>query len=75
MDQNKGYLIEVEHIDPSKQALIDFRDSFVNNQTPNSNILTGARTVICVQMGLDAMYNNQIVKWNHEFDDLNRLQS
>ena len=69
-DQNKGYPIEVEHIDPSKQALMDFRDSIVNNQTPNSNILTGARTAICVQMGIDAMYNNEIVKWNHEFDDL-----
>lgn len=74
-EQGKGIPIKVEHAEPSKQALMDFRDSIVNNQTPNSNILTGARTAICVQMGLDAMYNNQIVKWNHEFDDLNPVKS
>ena len=72
-DKNKGYPIEVEHIDPSKQALLDFRDNILNNTTPKSNVITGAKTAICVQMGLDAMYNNQIVKWNHDFDDLNLL--
>lgn len=74
-DKNKGYPIEVEHIDPSKQALLDFRDSILTNTTPKSNVITGARTAICVQMGLDAMYNNEIVKWNHEFDDLNAVYS
>jgi len=72
-EQGKGIPIEVEHAEPSKQALLDFRDSILTNTTPKSNVITGATTAICVQMGLDAMYNNQIVKWNHEFDNLNAL--
>ena len=63
-DEGKGYPINKEHLDPSKQALIDFQDSILNNTTPKSDIITGAKTALCVQMGLDAMYNNKIVKWN-----------
>jgi predicted dehydrogenase len=66
-DQGKGIPIEVEHTDPSKQALMDFRDSIVNNKTPESNMITGAKTAIAVQMALDAMYDNKIVKWPSEF--------
>lgn len=56
-----GIPIEVEHLEPSEQALIDFRDSIVSNTEPISNITTGANAAICIQMGLDAMYNNKIV--------------
>ncbi|WP_298533441.1 Gfo/Idh/MocA family oxidoreductase [uncultured Algibacter sp.] len=62
-DKSKGYPINVEHLDPSKQALLDFSDAIINNTQPKSGILTGANTAICVQMGLDAMYNNKIVNW------------
>ncbi len=65
-EQEKGIPIEVEHADPSTQALIDFKDSVLNNTMPQSNIITGARAAICVQMGLDAMYNDEIVHWNSE---------
>lgn len=60
----KGYPITVEHVNPSKQALIDFRDSIVNNTAPISNIITGANASICVQMGLDALHEERIVTWN-----------
>jgi predicted dehydrogenase len=60
-EQGKGIPIKVEHAEPSKQALMDFRDSILNNSKPESNIITGANTAVCVQMGLDAMYNNEIV--------------
>lgn len=62
-----GIPLEVQHTDPSKQALIDFRDSIVNNREPVSNIETGAKAALCVQMGLDAMYGQKIVDWpnNH----------
>ena len=63
-EEGKGYPIHVEHLDPSKQALLDFGDAIVNNKQPKSDIITGAKTAICVQMGIDAMYNNEIVKWN-----------
>jgi predicted dehydrogenase len=62
-DPAKGYPIKVQHADPSKQALIDFRESVVNNKKPISDIITGGETAVCVQMGLDAMYEEKIVKW------------
>lgn len=64
-DQEKGIPIEVEHLDPSKQALLDFRDSVFHNSMPKSNVITGAKAAICVQMGLDALYNGEIVHWKN----------
>ncbi|PIF00223.1 MAG: dehydrogenase [Maribacter sp.] len=64
-DEGKGYVLNIEHGDASKQALHDFRDSIQNNTKPISNITTGANTAICVQMGLDAMYNEEIVHWKN----------
>ena len=60
---SNGEQLNIEHLDPSKQALIDFRTAIMNKQQPKSNISTGAKTALCVQMGLDAMYSNKIVKW------------
>ncbi|RKR12259.1 putative dehydrogenase [Maribacter vaceletii] len=62
-DKNKGYPIKVEHQNPSKQALQDFKDSITLNSSPISNITTGANTAIAVQMGLEAMHTESIVKW------------
>jgi len=62
--QGRGNPINVTHLDPSKQALMDFKDSIVNNTTPISNIQTGANTAKAVQLSLDAMYNNEIKYWN-----------
>ena len=60
-EKGLGIPIEVEHIEPSKQALVDFKENILYNKKPISNITTGADTAICIQMGLDAMYNNEIV--------------
>lgn len=60
-DKGLGIPIEIEHLEPSKQALIDFRENIISNKEPISNITTGANAAICIQMGLDAMYNNEIV--------------
>ncbi len=62
--------INISHKDPSKQALSDFRDSIMDNKEPISNVVTGAKAAICVQMGLDAMYNNKIVITDSHFDYL-----
>ncbi|MFH6601932.1 Gfo/Idh/MocA family protein [Maribacter algicola] len=62
-EEGKGIPIEVAHNDPSKQALIDFRDSIVNCKEPVSNVISGARAAVCVQMALDAMYEDKIVNW------------
>ncbi|MFK8061146.1 MAG: Gfo/Idh/MocA family protein [Polaribacter sp.] len=64
-DKNKGYNINIEHLDPSKQALLDFKAAILNNKNPLSDITSGAKTAVCVQMALDAMYNNKIVKYNN----------
>lgn len=66
-EEGKGIPIHVNHVDPSQQALMDFRDSILESKTPLSNAITGGRTAIAVQMALDAMYNNKIVKWQPEF--------
>lgn len=65
-EQGKGIPIDVEHLDPSKQALVDFRDSILTDNEPSSNIRTGATAAVCVQMGLDAMYGNKTVEWDFE---------
>ena len=63
-----GEPIKVEHNDPSQQALIDFRDSILNNKKPLSDVITGGKAAICVQMGIDAMNYNKTVQWKPEFD-------
>ena len=60
-DQVRGIPLQFDHEDPSKQALIDFRDNIVNNTLPVSNAKTGAMAATCVQMGLDAMYDEVIM--------------
>lgn len=61
-DEGKGIPVLLDHEDPSKQALIDFRDNIVDNTLPIPNAKTGAMAALCVQMGLDAMYNDAIVE-------------
>ncbi len=61
--QGKGFEIAISHMDPSKQALVDFRDSILNNTQPISNVNTGANTAKAVQLSLDAMYKKQIQYW------------
>lgn len=62
-DQGKGIPINIGSDNSSKQALEGFRDSILNNKNPESNIVTGTKAAVAVQMGLDAMYENKIVKW------------
>jgi len=61
-NKNAGIPIHVDHKEASLQALIDFKNSIINQTKPVSDIKTGANTAICVQMGLDAMYTNSIIK-------------
>lgn len=63
-NEKKGTPINIEHLDPSKQALIDFKSAIQNNVQPKSDIVSGAKTAFSVQMGVDALCKNEIVKWN-----------
>ena len=56
--------IEISHIDPTKQALIDFRDSVVNNSPPLSGVITGAKAAYAVEMGIQAMDTGKTIYWN-----------
>ncbi len=62
--QGSGIPIKTSHIDPTRQALVDFRDNIRENKTPISNVLTGANTAKAVQLSLDAMYKNEIIYWD-----------
>lgn len=66
--QGNGHQISFSHGDPTKQALIDFRDNIVNNKIPVSNVHTGARTAAAVQLSLDAMYDDKIVYWKDAYN-------
>jgi predicted dehydrogenase len=61
--QGKGVPIKVSHLDPSKQALIDFKEAIIKGKQPISNVYTGANTAKAVQLALDAMYNEKIQYW------------
>lgn len=63
-DENKGYSMNVEHLNPSKQALLDFKTSIITNKRPESDITIGAKAAVCVQMGVDAMLEKKIIHWN-----------
>ncbi|MDO5977938.1 Gfo/Idh/MocA family protein [Flavivirga spongiicola] len=65
--QGKGIPINISHIDPSKQALVDFRNSILDNKMPVSNIYTGANTAVAVQLSLDAMHNEEIQYWKESY--------
>ena len=67
-DETKGYPIEIDHIDPTLQAIIDFRDSVINNTKPISNELTGAQASIMVQMSLDAIENSSVLNWKDDYN-------
>lgn len=61
-EKEKGIPYDVNHIDPSRQALIDFAQCIRDNKTPETNVYTGAETSIAVEMALQAMYQEKIVQ-------------
>ena len=67
--QGKGTPLDIKHIDPTKQALMDFGDAIINNKTPLSNVTTGAKAAYAVEMGIKAMDTEKMVQW----DDINYM--
>jgi predicted dehydrogenase len=62
--QGNGAPIDAPGNDPTLDALRQFRASIVDGAPVISNIQTGANTAKCVQIGLDAMYDEEIKYWN-----------
>ena len=67
--QGKGTPLDIKHLDPTKQALMDFRDSIINNIAPQSGVITGAKAAYAVDMGIKAMDTEKIIYW----DDANYI--
>tara|TARA_B100000900_G_scaffold395993_1_gene394890 strand:- start:464 stop:1030 length:567 start_codon:yes stop_codon:yes gene_type:complete len=67
--EGKGTPLDIKHLDPTKQALIDFRDAVINNKAPLSSVTTGAKAAYAVDMGIKAMDTEQMTYW----DDINYI--
>ena len=60
-NKDKGIPLNIKHSGASEEAFMDFRDSIVNDKKAASDVISGAKTAYCIQMGLDAMYGNKVV--------------
>ena len=63
--QGKGTSLDIQHIDPTKQALMDFKDAILNNIEPLSNVITGAKAAYAVDMGIKAMDTEKTIYWDN----------
>jgi predicted dehydrogenase len=59
----KGVPIDASGEDSTKQALQQFYESIVNGSPVYADIRSGALTSKCVQMSLDALYEDKISRW------------
>ena len=66
--EGKGNPINIDHKEPTYQALEDFRNSIINNITPMSNIKSGADVAFAVDMGIRAMDTEQVVVWDPKYN-------
>ena len=66
--EGKGNLINFNHLEPTRQALEDFKSSIINNTVPLSNLKSGAAVSFAVDMGIRAMDLKQVVSWNPKYD-------
>lgn len=63
-EAGKGIPLDFAHIDPTQQALEDFRDSIVNSKAPLSDVISGSKTAFAVDMGIRAMDQNKTIYWD-----------
>ncbi len=62
--KGEGASIDAPGNDPTLDALKQFYESIANGAPVISNLQTGALTAKCVQVSLDALYQNQVKNWN-----------
>ena len=63
-EKGEGASIDAPGNDPTLDALRQFYESIANGAPVISSLQTGALTAKCVQISLDALYENQIKNWN-----------
>ncbi|MEO9894716.1 Gfo/Idh/MocA family oxidoreductase [Aurantibacter sp.] len=62
-------IIEVIEENPSKQALINFKESIEDKKSPISNVQSAIKTAIAVQMGIDTLLHNKAIYWKTGLGD------
>ncbi|MFY0608569.1 MAG: Gfo/Idh/MocA family oxidoreductase [Cyclobacteriaceae bacterium] len=65
----KGAPIDANNDDSTLQALEQFYRSIVEGEKVYADIMSGAQTSKCVQMSLDALYEEKITRWS-EYPEL-----
>lgn len=61
--QSEGVTIDADGSDPTRQALIHFRDAINTGQQPESDVKTGALAAKCVDLCLQAAIGAKTVQW------------
>ncbi len=67
-EKGEGVTLNIEHEEPTRQALLDFGGSILTGKEPISNVETGALASICVRMGLTAMEKEKVIHWKPSYD-------
>lgn len=69
-DKNGGIPIKTDlpAKDGTYYALKDFHTSILEKKQPDSNVITGATTAICVHLANKAMYGQQIERWEPKYN-------
>lgn len=58
-----GNEIKLQHLNPSKQALVDFKDAIHYNKQPISDVITGTNTAKAVYLAIEAMISGEVKYW------------
>lgn len=67
MDATGAVPVQVDHADPSKQALMDFVDSIHTGKTPISDVKTGANASIAVYLANKTIETRERQNWKSEY--------
>ena len=67
-ETGKGIPLDFDHIDPTQQALEDFRDSVVKGIPSLSDVISGAKVSYAIDMGIRAMDQNITIEWDPSYN-------
>ncbi len=68
VDEGSMKRINAPDDDPTQIALEKFAEAIRDNHQPASNVATGAKASVMVQMAIDAMDRQQVIPWSSEYD-------
>lgn len=68
LQSGEGKKLDISHMDPTKQALVDFVENVKHNKKPLSNVESGAWVSTIVQMALDALHKGGIRHWRKGYE-------